>query len=407
MYRRRKLWSRADLLALLDVSTITSATDIDHRFHQIANTLLHGYHLVCSSGTKVDTFEVLEIEFYLLQPRCHEDPFTHGSTEQQHSGRWYFHRAPRRSPVPQQTVVTAAGGYRGGTRKGLDLTFGGPVLKTSQYFAGAREHDATPNDTPSQEVLSRDENQTRGGILLRSMRHITNGTVISGPSLLVDEILRSSGATTIAELVSDKWNHDLTAFADVPPSHSPSLSSAPSSSASGSQFGRPRLFFQRKGRSTSHAAATGRSTDIPTTKPEIYRSPRIGLDLSNSSIPTTPEDALKHPRVIYVSKLYRYFTHPRLLTANGRGQTLLGVYLKELADDQNLLATPKQRDSIVNQTGLNPKIVQKYVLDFQEGYRSGAECLKKFIGSAGKGASASPERFLKMMGALRKLQGAS
>ena len=50
--------------------------------------------------------------------------------------RRYFHRAPRRANTdPLVPSTTAAGGYRGGTRKGLDLTFGGPVLPLSSQAA--------------------------------------------------------------------------------------------------------------------------------------------------------------------------------------------------------------------------------------------------------------------------------
>ncbi|KAG2111841.1 hypothetical protein DEU56DRAFT_929170 [Suillus clintonianus] len=51
-----------------------------------------------------------------------------GSEVVQIGSHRYFHRAPKRSNTSQANLAApVAGGYRGGTRKGLDLTFGGPV----------------------------------------------------------------------------------------------------------------------------------------------------------------------------------------------------------------------------------------------------------------------------------------
>lgn len=78
----------ADLLALLDFSDVTSHATVDARFQEIASKLLRDYLLVYSTPSSESTFEVLEIEFYLIKPQTHEDPFTHGSEEQSQSGRW-------------------------------------------------------------------------------------------------------------------------------------------------------------------------------------------------------------------------------------------------------------------------------------------------------------------------------
>ena len=82
----------------------------------------------------------------------------------------YFHRAPGKGTTK----------YRGGTRKGLDLTFG--------------DADAY------------------GGILLRSMKRLDSSEVISGPSLLVDKIVALSGAAHLVDLVEKKWAGDTLAF---------------------------------------------------------------------------------------------------------------------------------------------------------------------------------------------------
>ena len=81
------------LLTLLDLSSLTSQEDISARFDAIGEALLHHFWLrvksINANGVEDHAdYEVLELEFYLYSPGCHEDPFTHGSEEQRHSGRW-------------------------------------------------------------------------------------------------------------------------------------------------------------------------------------------------------------------------------------------------------------------------------------------------------------------------------
>ena len=217
---------------------------------------------------------------------------------------------------------------------------------------------------------------TRGGILLRTMRRVSDGKVFSGPSLLVDEVLRASGAQSIAELVVTQLAGDTSAFSVR--TLKASSQSAPS----------PNLQLR-----IEHAQQdSGRS------KLRIFRSPRIGLDLSNPEIPRDhPHD---HPRVHFVARPYRYFVHPHLLTANGRAQTFLGVYRycreeAHLADDDDLL------EEIMRLTGLKAQAANKYLAEYRFGLEKGQ--LNAFLGAAGKGASASPATFLRMMGTLAAL----
>ena len=101
-----------------------------------------------------EAHELCEIEFY-LHGEGHRDPFTHNDEHQRSSGRWYFHRVGE--------------SYRGGTYKGLDLTFGPP--------------DAF------------------GGILIRSLRTAT-GELINGSSLCVDHLLARTGEANVASLAA-------------------------------------------------------------------------------------------------------------------------------------------------------------------------------------------------------------
>lgn len=73
---------------LLDFSTLTTMKEISERFQVVAQELLCSTILsVVRNGTRTD-LDILELEFYLQKVHCHEDPFTHGSPEQEYSGQW-------------------------------------------------------------------------------------------------------------------------------------------------------------------------------------------------------------------------------------------------------------------------------------------------------------------------------
>lgn len=333
---------------LLDFSTLGTTAAAQIRFDKIAHTILHDFVLVIRCGTSDTFFDILELEFYLQKAGCHEDPFTHGSEEQKISGRWYFHRAPKRS-LDSNRSGTSLTGYRGGTRKGLDLTLGSP---------------------PSPEPIASNSHQApllRGGALLRTIRRVSDTAVISGPSLLVDEILRVSKAASIAELVADKWRGNTSAFL-------PLSEGTPAAAC---------LFLQPRD------SSPGRST--------IYSSPRIGIDLSHPGTTTF----VNHPRVMYLPRPYRYFVHPHLLTANGRPQTFLGI-LRSILDSGMTLDDKKLDKELALITGLKLTSVHKYLDDYRSGMERGS--LKAFVGPAGKGAASSPTTYLRMMGILERLR---
>lgn len=128
-------------------------------FARIADLLLNHTRWVIGGRRH----RITECELY-YQGAGHHDPFAHGDPVQVHPGRWYFHKT--------------AGVYRGGSFKGVDVTFG----------------DGT----------------ARGGILIRGVES-PNGTLIDGPSLLVDYVLRSCAAESVLELdrkIADRlaWN---------------------------------------------------------------------------------------------------------------------------------------------------------------------------------------------------------
>lgn len=230
---------------------------------------------------------------------------------------------------------------------------GGPVA--SPHFP----QPATSSALPS----------VRGGILLRTLQRVADGKVISGPSLVVDEILRLSRAKNIAELVREKLLLDTSAF--------PSLSSSSSSRSASLAF---------------------KAIAVPaSSKPEIYNSPRIGLDLSHPG--TTP--LATHPRVVYLSRPYRYFTHPTLLTANGRVQTFVGLHRALVKSGKFAADDNAECAELVRLSGMKRPVVEKYLAEFRHGAEAGK--LKSFVGAAGKGACASPVTYLRMAGTLSKI----
>lgn len=117
-------------------------------FSDLAQVLLQQTELVVAGIPH----RLLEIEFY-FHGREHQDPFAHCDPLQTTTGLWYFHRD--------------GGGYRGGSFKGVDISFG-------------------PADV-------------FGGILLRSMQ-CPDGSVINGCSLLVDSLLQLTGTEQVAAL---------------------------------------------------------------------------------------------------------------------------------------------------------------------------------------------------------------
>src|SRR5262249_23011438 len=95
---------------------------------------------------------ITECEFYYPGP-APPHPLTHLHPNPGHQGPGYFHQTAR--------------AYRGGSFKGVDVTFG----------------DGT----------------ARGGILFRGLEW-PDGTLIDGPSLVVDHVLRSCAAESVAGL---------------------------------------------------------------------------------------------------------------------------------------------------------------------------------------------------------------
>ena len=217
--------------------------------------------------------------------------------------------------------------------------------------------------------------QACGGILLRSMRSMDgSGTVISGPSLLVDKILNITKSRNISEFVNTKLGGCISALS--PTNHERTL-----------------------GHSAKLYLAT--STRPPDTHaPMIHRSPRVGLDLAHPSV--VPQR--NNGRVQFISKLYRHFVHPELLKSNGRYHTFIGILLEQHSAESTTsesLHCPILRAQLIEMTMLKRVTIEKYIKDYTQGFTK--RSLSEYVGSSGKGASSNPQMFMGMMGVLRRM----
>ncbi|MCA9692983.1 MAG: hypothetical protein KC636_25530 [Myxococcales bacterium] len=139
-----------DWRALLErPATATDEATADAWFQRVATRLLQETSLEIGGVAH----RVVELELYYHGPPHHPDPFTHQDPLQQSCGRWYLHRT--------------GAGLRGGTYKGIDLTFG--------------------------------EQGVCGGALLRALE-APDGALIEGPSLCVDHMIARAGAADVAAL---------------------------------------------------------------------------------------------------------------------------------------------------------------------------------------------------------------
>jgi len=137
-------------LLTIDPTTLTSREDFCGAFDNISKTLMNNFTMVINSLPH----RIAEVEYYFCGDK-HMDVFTHQDALQESSGKWYFHRTGK--------------GYKGGSYKGLDITFG------QKGF---------------------------GGILIRAILSIDNNEYIEGPCNVVNHILaQNKTSKTIPEII--------------------------------------------------------------------------------------------------------------------------------------------------------------------------------------------------------------
>ncbi len=228
-------------------------------FHRIAHQLLNGCRVV-ANGVPL---RIIEVEAYYHGPG-HEDPFAHRDPVQLTPGRWYFHR----------TGDT----HRGGSFKGLDLAFGN------------RESNAF------------------GGMLIRGVE-LPDGSVIDGPSLTVDHILKLTGQPGVKSL--DVVIAERLAWAD----------------------GLPLQLLA-----------------LPEVEPRpVLTSPRVGLTLRGFKFQEND------PAFDFLFRSYRFLTDPKR-TAKGKLHMVLPLIAAGYA--------PKE---IMAVTGSPVMPVKRYMADFADG----------------------------------------
>ncbi|KAF9900767.1 hypothetical protein EC991_006909 [Linnemannia zychae] len=134
----------------------STAVEFHEHFDKIATYLMNSVALVINDKHH---YRLVEIEFYLNGGK-HPDVFTHGDKDQKTCGEWYFHKMN--------------GSYKGGSYKGLDITFG--------------KHDTC-----------------FGGILIRGIQlsNDPTATIIEGPCLVVDQVLKHTNSPMIVNLVNN------------------------------------------------------------------------------------------------------------------------------------------------------------------------------------------------------------
>jgi hypothetical protein len=131
------------------VNEASNAVQLENDFNEVAHLLLLQNNFMVAGKA----YQFLDIEFYFYDEKIHPDPYSHSfqyassvRKKQSVTGSWYFHRF---TGIEKYTH----------TRRGLDITYGDG--KKERY----------------------------GGILIRGIKNLQDGRIISGPSRVVAEII--------------------------------------------------------------------------------------------------------------------------------------------------------------------------------------------------------------------------
>lgn len=135
-------------------------TDINQELlDRMAESILNKHQiLIPTSDDTVKEYRICEIEFY-VQNESHNDQYVHQDENQKSYGKWYFHK-------------TKSGNYKGGTYKGVDLTFG--------------------ND------------DTHFGVLIRSLYSVEDDEFIEGPCRCVNKLLALNDCNNVGDYMENR-----------------------------------------------------------------------------------------------------------------------------------------------------------------------------------------------------------
>lgn len=248
-------------LADREVSSFSNEAEVQSWFAEIANKLLNESVLHINDVPH----RFIEIEFY-YKGGVHMDHFTHGDEMQKTHGHWYFHRQGK--------------SFRNGTYKGLDFTIG-----NSKVF---------------------------GGVLIRAVENLTEGTLIEGPSLVVDHILNLNDVGSIDELV---------------------------------QGFSVNALMKSKQLYISDIASSSTSVAHKYSAEKVYTCPRVGLTLKKND----------NNQAKFIMRHYRFFLRPSKLK-KGKVNIVLSLIHDGLSVDKifQISASPK-------------KSVEKYMDMYEKG----------------------------------------
>ena len=150
----------ADLIEFMKEQDISSGKNRVDLFAKISNYIFSN---VCiRAGDK--KFRIYEIEFY-SRTNEHKDEYTHKNPLQKKFGKWYFHQ-------------TKKGNYKGGTFKGLDMTFG------------------EDNEDEDKNIYF--------GILIRSIFNESDKKFITGPCNSVNALLKEFKCSNVKEYMKNR-----------------------------------------------------------------------------------------------------------------------------------------------------------------------------------------------------------
>lgn len=243
----------------------------DVEFLRISQYLLNDCILVINKKE----YRLVEIEFYYTDDH-HNDPFTHQHEIQRDKGKWYFHRAG--SNIAKNSGSSEARhGYKNGTFKGLDISIGNSI--------------------------------SYGGILIRTIKSLIDGSLIEGPSLTVDHIIHLNECQTIDEFVTSKLHNNLSIDNKLGP-----------------------LYLSDRNINIKEHDFQSR---------QIIKCPRVGLSLKKS-VPPIPDQ--------FIFRKYRFLTCPHDIK-KGKYYIILG-----LSDSY-----PDDKLKIYKLTGTPLKTISKYL----------------------------------------------
>ncbi|KAL6054024.1 Methylpurine-DNA glycosylase (MPG) [Balamuthia mandrillaris] len=266
----------------------------------------------------------VEVEFYLKGPFNHIDIFTHCDERQQTCGKWYFHRT--------------GSGYKGGSYKGMDLTFGGQKPASSKPAV-------------------------YGGILIRAIQPldpVTNkptGDLIEGPCLVVDHVLELCDSPSIQDFVGTHCETaDVPSAATRPGSklYVAPLDTSSSSSSSSSSNGKAKKKNTDKGKEKKEAEEEEHAPA------QLWASPRVGLSGKKQL------DGMEY----YIMKNYRFHSAPNLMK-KGKPNQILALHVSGKYSVEQICAA-------MGMKAAGKKTVQGYIADYEKG-KKGSKKAKEFF----------------------------